>query len=300
MENNLRLNFLERIQPITVYKERLQYLQMLFNISLKTNINDSNNYSPVIKLAFIGKGKHYLDRLFVVEETESMILMVKNVSNTTDLRIYKRSAYIMMRDAFKFVHFDTGYILNDLLDYCHVEPNEIIKYIYFIYNEKVFENINEISSNDTEYKSKVRILLKSNNLEIGNNINFYIYNLGIEISFTLGYYIPDNSIKYFHVMGHMPDKFGVLPDLQGTFSLLLSDPNNLFILANSILFDITPQTITINDENKKSKGKKKEPKNKFIGISLITKLSETESIQTKRIFIGWFICEVLYQFFFYA
>ena len=80
MEDNNGLKSLERIPPITVYKERLQYLQMLFNSSLKSNMYDNNNYSPVIKLSFIGKGNHYLDRLFVVEETESMILMVKNAS----------------------------------------------------------------------------------------------------------------------------------------------------------------------------------------------------------------------------
>lgn len=299
MEDNSVLNSLEKISPVTVYKDRLQYLNLLFNLSLKSNPYDSVNYSPVIKLAFLGKGNHYLDRLFVVEETETMITMVKNVSTTTGDGVYKRSAYMMMRQAFKFVHFDTGSIISDLLEYAHLEVDEIAKHFYFWYEGKAYGNIIEISSRDTEYKSKVSIVLKSSNTVFENNINMYIYNLGVETSFKIGYYIPDESILYFHVMVHMPDKFGGIPDIGSAINSLLADPNNFSVLINSVLSDISPQITTVNDENKKSKGKKKLPKNKFLGISLITKISETASLQMKRIFVGWFICEVLYQFFFY-
>lgn len=299
MEDQHVLNSLDKVPPITIYKDRFQYLNLIFNLCLKKGQYDQANYSPTIKVAFLGKCNHYLDRMFVVEEAETMITMVKNVSAVTDSSIYKRSAYIMMREAFKFVHFDTGYIFDDLFEYAHIEHDEISKIISFYYEGSIYQNIKDISSKDVDYKSKTRVFLTSNNQEIGNNINFYIYNLSSEISYKIGYYIPDNSIKYFHCMTHIPDKFGGFQDQMSAYNSLLTDPQNFLLLINNVLTDTKPQLSNLDEGDKKSKGKKKAPKNKFIGVSLVTKLSEWPTLQMKRITIGWFICEVLYQFFFY-
>lgn len=304
MGDNRVLNSLEKIHPVTVYQDRLIFLEYLFYYSLRINEYDTTNYSPSIKLAFIGNGNNILDRLFVVEETESMILMVKNVSvppKNVSIKNepYKRSAYIMMRQAFKFVHFDTGYIFNDLLDYCHIEPERISNYIYFVYEDNRYENIKDISSKDDKYKSKVRIFT-NNNMEITNNINFYIQYIGYsEIKSKIGYYISNESIKYFHVMSHLKENFGSLENIETSSPILISDPTKFLYLINTVLNTITSESVIIDDESRsRCKKQKKKVTKETIGFSLVTKLKEQESNQNKRIAIGWFICEVLYQFFF--
>lgn len=287
----------ESVKPITIYKERLQYSNYLFNVALKSNQNDTNNYSPLIKVGFLGDCRHHLDRLFVVEETEPMVIMVKNVDARSEPGIYKRTAYIIVRSKLKYVHFDTGFIINDIFDYSHIEPLEISNYILFYYEDNFYDKIVDISSKDINYKTKTKIFVKNTGNELTNNLFYYIYNFGIQTVNKIGYYIPESSIPNFHVMCHIPYKFGKIPNIISTFDSILSNQSNIIVLINNVL-DISTEyheTLTITGKTKK----KKQPKNKFVGVSLIAKLMDTNSLQMKRIFIGWYLCEVLYQFFFY-
>lgn len=297
MESRSVLQTLNRVEPILVIKQTLPYIDMLFNLCLKINDMDGINYSPLIKLAFYNKCNHYLDRLFVVEETESMVIMVKNVSTGTEAGVYKRSAYIIMKKALKFVHFDKGYIFSDLFEYCHIEPEETSKHLYYRYQDRNYRTIEEISSIDKDYKTKTKILYLQNNNEVPNDINLYIKYLGNEIIFKVGYYIPDESIKFFHVMMHLPSRFGELENPITVFESILADPNNLKVLINTVLLDLNPTGQKIGVKSKKIKSN--QPKNKYLGMSLVSQLfKESDSLQLKRIFIGWFMCEVLFSFFF--
>lgn len=288
----------ERVRPITIYKERLQYSNYLFNITLRNGQTDTNDYSPLIKVGFLGDCRHHLDRLFVSEETEHMVIMVKNVDANIEPGIYKRTAYIIVRSKLKYVHFDTGYIISDIFDYAHIEPLEVLNYICFSYEDVIYDNIVDISSKHPNYKTKTKIIVRSNGVELINNLFYYIYNFKNEIVFKLGYYIPESSIVNFHAMCHIPDKFGVLPNIIPAFEAILNNPSNIITLINSVLDGSKEyQNEDLNASGKKKK--KKQPKNKFVGVSLMAKLMDTNSLQMRKIFIGWFLCEVLYQFFFY-
>lgn len=269
------------MESIPVYKDHLVYIDGIFNICL------GEGNSPIIKLGFLGNTNHILDRMFVIDDNEIMILFAKTVQFGTDEGEYRRSIYIMTRSKINLIHFDTKTVFGDLFDYSHIETSEISKNIIFVYNNTIYESISQISSIDPDYKSKTKIYDKTGNYELQNSIYQYSRIFPGEISKKIGYYVTDENIKYFHVIHFIPGMFGKIPNLQQFFNLLQSDYNNIQKLVFTI-FEDPLGGIT-------KKGKKKNP---HIGVNLINRLTKDNDLQSKKMTIGWFLCEIMYSFIF--
>lgn len=287
----------ERKQPISIYKNHLPYIDILFNISLKVHQNDQTNYSPFLKVGFFGNADHFLDRMFVVEDGPMIVVFVRNVQNESDVSSYKRSVYMIIRRKLKFIHFDSGIIFDDIFDYAHIENEEVNKYISFVYNGNVYKDIKEISNIDLDYKSKTKIYIDFNGMELQNDLYYYCYAFQGEISKKIGYYIPTENIEYYHVVHHFRSDFGKNPNQQLMFQNLLNDTNNFYTLINYIFED--PNFGKAPEFTRYGNIKKKASKSTYNGVSLVTQLATKTDIQSKKMIIGWFICEILYQFFFY-
>lgn len=287
---------MERIPPISIFKERLFYIDYIFNSAIKINQYDSNSYQPLIKVAFLGKGDTFLDRIFTAEDGEFILTFVKNVLFDSDLNIYKRSSYMIMREALSYVHFDTGIIFKDIFEYAQIEKEEVKQILIFSYEDKLYEDISEISSNDQNYKTKTKILIKSNGTEIKNDM--YIYNrlFGIYSQSKIGYYISDDNIKYFHVTMFYKDVFGAIRDQYAFFMPLLQNPDNVIPLINTIPDNI--KSVIQNTETGRKKKQKKQPKDNYLGMSLVGQIASASNLQNKKIIVAWYLCEIMYPFFF--
>lgn len=291
------LNSFERKKPIAVYKNHLPYIDFLFNAALRTNQIDQFNYSPLLKLAFLGNADHYLDRMFVIEEGQIILFLVRNVQFAQEPGEYRRSAYTILRSKTKLIHYDTGIIFSDIFDYAHIEPQETINYISFLYEGKIYTNITEISSIDPTYKLKTKIAININGNELPNDIYYYCCGFQSDIKQKIGYYIPDENLEYYHVIHSFPANFGKVSNQQMFFQNLLSNPNNVYNLLSFVFDDPNlgkPIALT-----RTGKPKKKIAGNAYNGVSLATQLATETDSQAKKMIIGWFLCEILYPFFFY-
>lgn len=291
------LNSFERKQPIAIYKNHLAYIDLLFNAALRNNQIDQSNYAPFIKVGFLGNANHYLDRMFCVEEGLVMLIFVRNVQFGTEPGEYKRSAYMIVRNKTKLIHFDTGIIFSDVFDYAHIEPQETVNNISFLYNGLIYTDIKQISSIDGDYKSKTKIAININGNELPNDMYYYCYGFRGDVTSKIGYYIPDENFEYYHVIHHFPDNFGKISNPQIFFQSLLSDSNNIYNLLNFVFED--PNLGKHVQLTRTGKPKKKIAANTYNGISLATYLSSETDHQAKKTAIGWFLCEILYQFFFF-
>lgn len=284
---------LEKIGPVGTFKERLPYIDLFFNISIKTDQNDMVNYAPIIKVGFIGKGINFTDRMFVAEETEHMLIFVRNVTFDSEPGGYRRSVYIIPRKYIKYVHFDTGYVVSDMLDYSLVESEEVSKFIHFSYEDKIYERLSEIVNLDKNYKTKTKIIMKGTDQVMNFSLFDYIRDPASEARNKLGYFVPEDSIKYYHVMMFIGQKFGKLQNQYAIFSQLLEDRQNIY---NNIYRLVTSISDTGGTAVKVTK--KGIPKTDLISESLVSTITRDDTLQMKKIFVAWFLCEIMYPFFF--
>uniref|UniRef100_A0A6C0BD21 Uncharacterized protein n=1 Tax=viral metagenome TaxID=1070528 RepID=A0A6C0BD21_9ZZZZ len=273
----------QSIQPVNVAIDRFHYIDAIFNLCLG---GDSNINSPIIKVGFINSGLNVLDRMFVCEETQSMLIFVKNVTLKTKPSEFIRTAYIVVRSAVSYFHFSTGYIFSDLFDYCLIEREDALANLIFFYNNTAYDDILKISSIDPDYKIKTRVFLKYNNYEIGNNLFIYSYVFRSSIQYKIGYYLEERNWKYFHPMIAIARNFGELPNSMQFLQALLSN-----IRYTSNLISIQLNSIADNDDKK---GRKK----RYTGMSLLDKVNQSTTVQEKKISIGWFLAEIMYRFFY--
>ena len=284
----------ERIAPIKLHIERLHYIEYIFNLCLYGALESPTAVSPAIKVGFIEKGSHVLERMFVVEDSAPMILFVINTPLKVKTTVFIRTAYIITRSKVNYIHISSGVIFKDLLDYCLLEPEETSTNLYFYHKDKVYTDINEIISKDPKYKETTRVFLRSSNQEIGNNLFMYSYMFKNIVQYKLGYYInPANYEDYFHPMSNISTNFGALPNIIEVFTALLTNPQNVTGLINIPFEPNVVEDIDITVEKSK-----KERKAKMVGMSLIGKIRSLTSIQEKRVTIGWFLCEIMYRFFY--
>lgn len=287
---------LGKISNTGVFKERLVYIDYIFNSAIRTNQYDTNNYQPMIKVAFLGRGDNFLDKMFTAEDGQFILTFVKNVLFDNELNIYKRSSYMIMREALLYVHFDTGIIFKDIFDYAHIESEETKQFLIFLYKDKLYENISEISSFDKDYKKSTKILARLNNTEIQNDMYYYNGFFGIYSCSKIGYYISDENIKYFHVTMFYKDVFGSIRDPYSFFMPLLQNPANIITVINTIPENIKP--VISQSETGRKKKPKKQPKDTYLGLSLVGKIASASNLQNKKITVAWFLCEIMYPFFF--
>ena len=285
---------MERIDPIQIYKERLNLISYFYSYSFK---NEELLKSPLLKVGILGTGKTYLDKLFVIEETNPMVLFIKNnIYKDKDIP-YRRTIYSIVRTKLKYVHYDSGIIFSDLLDYAHIDRNEIRRFFKFQYEGKIYENIDEISSIDNEYKLKTNILNIHDNSIFPNNMYLYNYYLKTEALNNVGYYIPESSCINLHPILFIPKLFGLLP---GSF-----EPKNIYfdqMLAHfgnleftfQYLFEI--KCLQYTSEKNSKKYIDNSIKNIIVNVSGAS--DKYYLNQQNRMSIGHFICEVLYEFFF--
>ena len=279
-----------KIDPIRVHSERFPYIEYIFNLCMSGSFQSTNVVSPAIKVGFIEKGAHVLERMFVAEDVKPMLIFIKNVPLKAKPNIYIRTAYIIVRSRVNYVHFATGSIFKDLLDYCVIENDETKANLLFYHNDSVYDDINLIIAKDPNYKKTTRIFIRSNNYEIGNDLFQYSYIFKDTVQYKIGYYVQDiNYENYFHPMMNISTNFGELQSAAQVFMAIMSNPQYVTNLVN-----IPFQTIS-NDENEDTKKKRKA---KFVGMSLFDKVKSIKSNQEKKISIGWFLTEIMYRFFY--
>ena len=259
--------------------ENLSYINDIFSLCLDEN-------APVYKLAFIGNGDHYLYRTFTVEEKLGIITLVKNVEfKKNGVLQYRRSTYMIPQSKIKMIHYQTGKSVNDLFDYATLEQDTNL---YFYYNNQMI-TINEVLRIH-KYKEVCQIYFMSENqYYLIDPKDFYSYAVYVNYlaSYKLAYHIPDEQIPYLHVIDFINRCFSPKLNHEDIYRDLINDrQNGLLNLVNKEWEDIDNELAPV----KKS--------NTFINVSLIHKLSQTKDLQTKRIIIGWFLCEIMYGLFF--
>lgn len=286
-----------RISPIQIFVQNLHHINTLFNISLKQNQMEAGNYAPIFKLGFLGNGSHYLDRMFTIEERNGIIFFVRNVQFGDEKNEYRRSVYSIIKDKTLYVHYTTGILFKDLFDYAHIEPTEISETLYFYYNDKYYNTIKEISDQDPiNYKTKTIIVSKIKQIEIPNDMLIYGSFFGLTSQLKVGYYIPEENIPYYHVILFMGKQFGLVPNASHFFQSIANDPNGMYTVVNTVFLD--PRQYGQAKLNKSGNLKKQSKNNPYVGVNLINKLSSEKILQNKRFIVGWFLCEIMYQFFF--
>lgn len=286
-----------RIPPIPIYTQRLGRINELFNLSLKSNPMETNDYSPVFKLGFINNGTHYLDRMFTIEERRGMLFFVRNVPFGDEDGEYRRSVYVIPKSKVLYLHYQTGIIFSDFFEYAHIEVTEVMEFVSFYYNDKFYNTIKEISDQDAfGYKEKTRIMIKFNQTEMQNNLLIYGGFFGKISQLKVGYFIPEESLQYYHSALFMVKQFGLIPNPSQFFHSIDSDPNSMYSLANYVFAD--PRMYIAPKLTKTGKIKKIPSKNPYIGVSLLNKLEEAKNHQERRFIIGWFLCEIIYPYIF--
>lgn len=286
---------MQPISPLNIHSERFQYIDYMFNYCLTNNFEPQNIVSPSVKVCFIETGTKYTDRMFVAEDYEPMVLVVRNI--TTDKpSLFNRVAHIIVRSKINYVHFSTGSIFKDLFDYSFLEPEEIKTNIYFYHNEKTYDNIGDIAKIDEDFKMTTRVFLRNNNMEIGNNLFYYSYTFKYPSTQKIGYYILPQNYEYLHVITNIPTKFGEMNDDINKFNEMLQDPNKIFNVLSYIFGDVP--SIMVEVKGKNGKSKYKETKVKSVNKSLIDKVNSTTAKQEKVVIISWFLCEIMFKFFY--
>ena len=279
-----------KIDPIRVHMERFQYIDYIFNLCLSGSFQSATIVSPAIKVGFIERGSHVLERMFVAEDFESMLIFLRNVPLGSKPNVYIRTAHIMPRSFINYVHFTTGLIFKDLFDYCLIERDETNANLYFIHEDQVCFDLNEIIAKDQNYKTNTKIFIKTSNFEIGNSLFLYSYSFKEYIQYKVGYYLLDVNYDYFHPMINISKNYGQLQNAYNIFTSILSNSEYIVSLVN---FQFQ-SSLTVDDEDGVKNGRKP----KLIGMSLIDNVKACKSNQEKRITIGWFLCEIMYGFFF--
>lgn len=125
--------------------------------------------------------------------------------------------------------------------------------------------------------------MKDNNSLIINN-DIYNFMKSINISTKVGYYIPDSSIINFHPILFISTIFGTL----NNSNQLFSNFNSNFKVDESLNYLLS--YIFTKDNNNDNV--------KYVCTSLLAKMSDTTYIQYQRIYVAWFLAEIMYDFFF--
>lgn len=286
------------VANIPVITENLNHINILFNFCLKQNPFDNVNYSPAFKLGFINGGQNVFDRMFTVEERNGIIFFVKSVPPSGEENNTRRSVYAISQKKTLYIHYKRSVLFKDLFDYCHLEPDEVANFLIFLSEGTYYNSIAEISSkNPSGYKETTKILTREKGIEVGNDMLIYSLYLGIESQKKVGYYIPEQNNGYLHVTLFLGKEFGLVDNPRSFFGELANDSNKILTVANTVFLD--PRQYTQPQLTKTGKIKKQPKKNPYIGLSLVNKLVEDETIQYKRFTIGWFLCEILYPFFYF-
>ena len=113
------MSLVSRIPPVPVFTQNLNYINILFNITLKQNQMEPGNYAPTFKLGFIGNGSHYLDRMFTIEERSGIIFFARNIEFGDEKNEYRRSMYAIVQNKTIYVHYTTGILFKEQISfYC--------------------------------------------------------------------------------------------------------------------------------------------------------------------------------------
>lgn len=287
----------QRISPLIFRSNFSPYISYIFNKLLRQSQMDTNNYSPILKFGFYGNGAHMSERMFTSEESMYMISFVKNVTLEPPSSATRRSFYMIVRSKVHYVHFVTGIIFKDLLDYANLEEQEVSKYFVFQHNGRIYERVSEIIHIDTNYKQNTKILAKTNSSEFPNDIFYYLHYIPMvdnsykEPELKIGYYIPESSLPSFHVSLHISTCFSLKMDRTPLYNAIIND------------FSTLDKLLLTNLSEGLSKSKKYEEDGKlisfnFVESSLAIRVASTNKIQQKRIDIAWFLAEILYGLFF--
>lgn len=268
--------------------QNLQYIDLFFNKSISPEISVNNLYNPIIKVGFLGQIENIFDRMFVAEESKHMVIFVKNVTSSTTGK-NKRAVYIIIRRKLKYIHLFNGNIINDIFEYSWYEPEETKKNIYFQYNDERYESIADVYNIDNDFKSKTKIFTNDDQ-EISSDLFDYFSLFRDEIQYKLVYYVEDDSINYFHVMMHISQNFGVINI--DFFRILQLNPEET---TNKI---ISSRMHNPDSKKKVSSSKKETSSSETEILSLSETLASEKYLQTKKITVAWFLCEVMYNFFF--
>lgn len=294
----------QSIQPIKIHKDRLNLISYLylnsFTGSYRRELENSKELlkQPLMKIAILGEGTSYFDRLFVCEETPTIIMMVKNMIFESDRELpIRRTIFSIVRSKLKYVHYDTGIIFDDLLDYAHIEPDEVNKYFKYYYEQNYYDNIKDISSKDSDYKSKVLIYDVQSGQVFYNNMYYYNFYKRDESLLKVGYYIQNSSCVNLHPVLFCSKLFGLLPNMmKGTEYMYFQQ---LLVSYNSDLNFISRSLLDVN-LTKYSDGKSRKYNSNLIDSLLANNSQKKEYVhQNNRMLIGSFIAEILYSFFFY-
>lgn len=303
----------KKIEPIRVHSERFDLIDSVFNLSLGGFLFPQGNQtslSPAIRIAFIERGLHVLERMFVVEDFKPMITMILN----TPLKrpnAYIRTAYMIVRTHIDYIHYKSGYIFKDLFDYCLFEHQQTNANLFFLHNGSTDLTLNQIIAKDPNYKVNTRVFLRSNNYEIGNDMFQYSYFFRQQIQDNVAYYVREEKYEdYFHPILNFTKNFGKAEEIGNIYASILQNPQLIVNFVNHIFksssdldvyddeYEDESDDDSDDEDQKKKKKTKKERKTKYIGMSLIAKIGTTEKMQEKRIIIGCFICEMMYRLFF--
>lgn len=283
-----------RINPISFNITLSPLISYTFNTLLKTDINDMNNYSPILKFGFYGTGTDFTEKMFVSEENENMVTFVRNVILELQKTVIRRSVYMIIRSKISYIHLSTGIIFDDLLDYAIIENEEISNFFEFDYDGTRYSNPSNISYLDENYKLKTKIMIKGTENQFPND--FYTYLLSYpydntnsfkNIEFKVAYYIKEQSLGNFHVVNHIALCFCDEDKRQNICSYVISNTNNLQQIIDT---NLSKDGLSNNMNN--------ENKTKYIGSSLSVCVKSLSSLQKKQYYISWFFAEVLFELFF--
>lgn len=287
----------QQISPLSFRPNFSPYISYIFNKLMRQHQSDTTNYAPILKFGFYGNGNHMSERMFTSEESMYMISFVKNVSLEPPYNSIRRSFYMIARSKVHYLHYKTGIIFKDLFDYAYLEDEEVSKYFVFQHNERIYTKISEIIPTDVNYKNNTKIIFKSNNTEFYNDMFYYLHTIPMidnsykEPELKIGYYIPESSLSSFHVSNHISSCFSLRTDRTQLYNSIINNFSTLDVLLQTNFSEGLSSSNEYMEEGKTVKIL-------FIGSSLSIMVSSTDKIQQKRIYIAWFIAEILYGLFF--
>lgn len=259
------------IDPVNVYIQNINFINLIYQSILGT---DSTRI-PKLKIGIMNNGTDTLDKLFVIEDNSSVLLFIKHVLDSKGL--YRRTAYMIVRSKIKYVHFKTGKIFDTFAEFAELENDYLNRDFKFLYEGREYMKLKDIRNPTSE----VQLLWNNGSISKVPNIHEFIDYKSNELQTMIGYYIPESSYINFHPVAHYGNNFGdySVEFIRENFNKIY-EPGFITWLVN-IKFSNT------------FKNKRKDKS------SLVVTTKQEINIQSKMLYIGSFICEMLFGFFFF-
>lgn len=264
-----------QIPEIRVQNDMLINVNNIFDYSLNI-VTKSSNDIPTFNLGFYGSGNNITQRMITSEDHGSVVFFVKNVP-LEKKQEYRRSTYAIIKRRLLYVHFQSGYIFSDLLDFAFLY--DMSSTIYFVHNGISYNKIHDIYNRDpSNYKSNTRIFLLNDNTEIPNDLEYYTKFVNKDVKLVVGYYVAPQDIKYLHVVDFNKKRFSNYMVSRYELDNQKYNPEFIVNVVNHVFNDVNV-----------------EKNADFINKSLYSLLINNQKEQGRRFYIAWFIAEILYN-----